>query len=600
MMGVLGKQTLQTYIPATTGFARWYDSGSTDVRAIKTTNRVCEWVDLPWATDGSDRPNTRRSAKRVKICGDVTNIEYVYTTDSGRSTSTDPQPAKTTYNFQIGWNARAHSLYPLVAAGEYTFSMPASVAGVVVGLTDRPQTSGFADILYGFQQVGKSVKIMEAGAVVETLGDVPAASFSIKRINGTIEYRVNDVLERTVDDYPVTMWLSAALYSGGDSVIDADMDVFGEANLSGESAPMAGMFNDGSAYAFIVGDTMPMAGEFSAKNRAELAGVARRMTGIFRDAGGYSILAGSAPAPAGSLDAYGSLPYCTMAGFTPAAEGFFTSLSGSLGSMHGESLPMTGLFSDYAYCFVDGESTPANGMFSAIEAADEAYVVEFMEPEWAIDASTLLFVVVDSSMSITGLVSVQQVLSAMVSSSTSIGNTLTTTQVLQALVESLMRASALDGNDQEGMSVWALNLDVNGSTRYENYDFNSFAVIDGVAYGAKSDGIYRLEGPDDNGTDIAARVNFGNLSFGSMARKALPYVYAGVASNGKLVLKVVADGQTFLYTVRDNTEMLKAHRFEPGRGLRASYYDLELQNEGGSAFDLSSIEFQTIELTRRL
>jgi hypothetical protein len=88
----------------------------------------------------------------------------------------------------------------------------------------------------------------------------------------------------------------------------------------------------------------------------------------------------------------------------------------------------------------------------------------------------------------------------------------------------------------------------------------------------------------------------------------MPYVYVGMASNGATILRVTAEVtssngrpalQTYDYRVRDNTELMKAHRFELGRGLRASFYDLELIADG-TVFDLESIEFQPIALKRRL
>ena len=46
--------------------------------------------------------------------------------------------------------------------------------------------------------------------------------------------------------------------------------------------------------------------------------------------------------------------------------------------------------------------------------------------------------------------------------------------------------------------------------------------------------------------------------------------------------------------------LLKAHRFELGKGLRASYYDTTIMNDGGTAFDLAEIEFFPLELSRKL
>jgi hypothetical protein len=142
-------------------------------------------------------------------------------------------------------------------------------------------------------------------------------------------------------------------------------------------------------------------------------------------------------------------------------------------------------------------------------------------------------------------------------------------------------------------------MDAMGSTRYENFDFNSFMTIDGETYGVNSTGIHRLGGSRDDGAMIPASVDFGSLNFGTNSRKALPYVYVGMSSSGKTVLKVEADGATYHYTARDSTELMKAHRFEPGRGLRASFYGLTLMTDG-EAFDLHNIDFQPVELKRSL
>jgi hypothetical protein len=162
-----------------------------------------------------------------------------------------------------------------------------------------------------------------------------------------------------------------------------------------------------------------------------------------------------------------------------------------------------------------------------------------------------------------------------------------------------MSAGDVASLQRDGMSVWALHMDSMGSTRYENYDFNSFMTLDGKTYGVNAAGIHLLEGDTDGASTITASVDFGSLNFGNNSRKAMPYVYIGMASSGKTVLKVESDGQTYYYTARDATELMKTHRFELGRGLRSNFYGFTLQSDG-RAFDLHNIEFFPLELKRRL
>jgi hypothetical protein len=160
--------------------------------------------------------------------------------------------------------------------------------------------------------------------------------------------------------------------------------------------------------------------------------------------------------------------------------------------------------------------------------------------------------------------------------------------------------------DEQG-DVWVLHMEPMGSTRYEGFNFNSYAVIDGVTYAASESGVYRLKGDTDNGGGISSSVDFGSLNFGTNELKALPYVYVGMAATGETILKVTATttvngrpvNQSYFYTVRDDTQTMKTHRFEPGRGLRSTFYGVSLISQGNS-FDLHNIEFMPVSIKRRL
>lgn len=149
-------------------------------------------------------------------------------------------------------------------------------------------------------------------------------------------------------------------------------------------------------------------------------------------------------------------------------------------------------------------------------------------------------------------------------------------------------------------TTWVLNAESSSSTRYDAYDFNSFAEIDGVYYGCRDDGVYALDGDDDAGSPIQAMLSFGKRDFGTSALKRITNAYVGVSSTGKLVLKIIAEGDEYHYVARDSGEHLQVQRFDTGKGLRVNYLEFELYNQCGDDFDLSSIEFAVVPTARRI
>lgn len=148
--------------------------------------------------------------------------------------------------------------------------------------------------------------------------------------------------------------------------------------------------------------------------------------------------------------------------------------------------------------------------------------------------------------------------------------------------------------------VWVVNMENGASGQYDNYGFNSFFESDGKYYGVADDGIYELDGDDDNGAEILALIQAGKSDLGTPRQKRIENVYAGVSSEGKLLLKVEADGQSYTYEARSSSETLENHRFDVGKGLRGNYYDFTLLNQNGDDFDLESISFEPVVLSRKI
>lgn len=148
--------------------------------------------------------------------------------------------------------------------------------------------------------------------------------------------------------------------------------------------------------------------------------------------------------------------------------------------------------------------------------------------------------------------------------------------------------------------TWLVNRDTLSTTTYSGYNFNSYCERNGQYYAACKDGIYLLDGNTDSGDEIKASIQLGDIDFGSTMLKSMSNCYIGVKTDGKMILKVVANGKEYFYESRRLSEHLQQHRFTTGKGLRANYMTLELHNKDGADFELDTVQFRVINLSRRI
>jgi len=174
-------------------------------------------------------------------------------------------------------------------------------------------------------------------------------------------------------------------------------------------------------------------------------------------------------------------------------------------------------------------------------------------------------------------------------------------------IESVSDAAALGGllrlPDAEYVA-WVVNSENLALSRYSGYSFNSLAAFKTTYLGATDTGIYELEGADDAGTDIDARIRTGLMEFGSSRQKAMPSAYLGYTADGSLGLKVITtEGGTKTETWYKLTETKGApdtSRIKVGKGLKARYWGFELSNVDGSDFEVDHLHLYPVILTRRI
>jgi len=146
--------------------------------------------------------------------------------------------------------------------------------------------------------------------------------------------------------------------------------------------------------------------------------------------------------------------------------------------------------------------------------------------------------------------------------------------------------------------TWVLNHTSGAPSRYENYDFDAFAVIGQDYLAARGDAIYLLDGDDDNGTDIDAIATIGRTDFDEPVLKRVTAAFLGLNSAGQAHLTLRTDqGVTSgPYKLRQTPTASTTERAKFARGLKSRYWEMDIENVDGGDLQIKSAEFETIVL----
>lgn len=128
------------------------------------------------------------------------------------------------------------------------------------------------------------------------------------------------------------------------------------------------------------------------------------------------------------------------------------------------------------------------------------------------------------------------------------------------------------------------------STTFSDYPYNSFCEINGEYFGAASDGLYKLDVPQE---DVPFKMTTGHLSFKIPQQKRASDFYMNLHSEGDLTLRVAVDeGPQYDYTLSpEDVSALRQRRSLLGKGLRGVYWQFELEGTKDFDFDNYAVAF---------
>lgn len=182
--------------------------------------------------------------------------------------------------------------------------------------------------------------------------------------------------------------------------------------------------------------------------------------------------------------------------------------------------------------------------------------------------------------------------------------------IIELMIQERLLASHsknLDINKDSGQSTpgamreaiqYAVNATTGALGRYENFGFTQFAFAGGRTYGITEDGLYRIGGEDDAGDMLNASIDFGASDYGTAKSKRVSSVYAGIATDGGVYIRVSGDSDG------ERVYRATAHRDEAravtAKGVVARHWRVRLELTDASYADLDNMEIEIGASQRRL
>lgn len=509
--------------------------------------------------------------------------------------------------YNLGWTGTARSVDVLLADGRVSFKADTNNVGAMAGLLEAVYVGRWTALYdytvmsHSFYIQGRTYAIYEKGA--RRSGDTTFVSgdvFGIRRKNGVVTYTINDAVVFT-SSAPSTLpvFLLANLYSGGDYVYDPVLT----AEASGASS-MQPLRSAGGEGAYAAGITY-MASLRSTGGGHLITSAASSMQPLIAIASAYGRPYGQAKTrlPALITDAYTSKvvpPY----GLSKASMAYLTTAAlGTTGGVISGNLTMPKFVSrgsDRVYGEAVVSLPRLTSYANAYEGNENATIISRAITAHEIAGTQIAFAAINMAVSGTATLVVATVIDSEAFAQATASGDFDVVELIEAIATS--RAETYAGVplwDNAGETI-VVNADTSAFSRYEGYGFLSYFHIGDDVYGLSRDGVFLLGGDTDAGLPIQASVNAGAVDAGTSLLKWASECYLAAASDGPLRLRVTVGDNAYLYTARSSSPEMQMQRVDIGKGLRATYFELEVINDNGDDFELDRIEFRSAPTSRRI
>jgi len=135
-------------------------------------------------------------------------------------------------------------------------------------------------------------------------------------------------------------------------------------------------------------------------------------------------------------------------------------------------------------------------------------------------------------------------------------------------------------------------------SQYGNFNFDGLVEMNGVPLAFDKDGIYVLEGDDDDGQPIQALLEF-MTDMGSERQKRLRSCYLGCEADGDLRLVLRNDEGNVREYMFTHKPMQHSARVAVGRSGRGRYWTFAIENIDGCYFCVDTVDAVVTVMRRK-
>lgn len=169
---------------------------------------------------------------------------------------------------------------------------------------------------------------------------------------------------------------------------------------------------------------------------------------------------------------------------------------------------------------------------------------------------------------------------------------------LELLINERLSLSDTTGMMRKEALQYAVNAVTGSLSTYQNFGFKQFAFVGGRTYAYNEAGLYEVGCGTDHGKLISASIDFGASDYGTAQSKRISSVYAGIATDGGVYIRVAGDGgEERVYKAVDYGSEARA---VTAKGLSSRHWRVRLELQDASYADLDNIEVNIGTSQRRL